>query len=70
MPKQPSQSNLAERTLIAVLLVLVLLLSPMNNIWAALDAPWYSPYLAWAIAIFLSWLLQRYLKKARDPNEL
>jgi len=47
----------------AVLLVLVLMLSPMTEFWAALDAPWYSPYIVWAIAIFIAWLLQRHLIK-------
>ena len=69
MPRQSKNSNTTERTLMAVLLVLVILLSPVSNIWAALDAPWYSPYLAWAVAIFLSWLLQRHLKNPTD-NEL
>ena len=63
MPQQPKHTNLAERTLMAVLLVLIIFISPMNDLWAALDAPWFSPYLAWAIAIFLSWLLQRHLAR-------
>jgi hypothetical protein len=53
----------SELTVIAVLLVVVLLLSPLSKIWAHINAPWYSPYLIWSFAIFLSWLLQRYLKK-------
>ncbi|MBT3204505.1 MAG: hypothetical protein HOM14_13290 [Gammaproteobacteria bacterium] len=65
MPKQSKNSNSSERTLMVVLLVLVIFLSPMSNFWAAMDAPWFSPYLAWAVAIFLSWLLQRYL---REPD--
>ena len=44
-------------------LILMLFLSPLSDLWAALDAPWFSPYLAWLVAIFLSWLLQRSLRK-------
>lgn len=50
-------------TLIALMFVLMLLLSPLIEFWAALDAPWYSPYLVWLIAIFVTWFLQRKLKK-------
>ncbi|MCK4707600.1 MAG: UTP--glucose-1-phosphate uridylyltransferase [Gammaproteobacteria bacterium] len=66
MSRQQTNSNISERTLMVVLLVLVILLSPVSNIWAALDAPWYSPYLAWAVTILLSWLLQRHLKRPQD----
>ncbi len=58
-----SKLNITEKTLIVVLLVLLIFLSPINNFWAAIDAPWYSPYLAWAVSIFLAWLLQRSLKE-------
>ena len=47
----------------AVVLVLMLFLSPMTDFWAALDAPWYSPYIAWALAIVVSWWLQRYIAR-------
>ena len=66
MAKPSKNSDISEKTLMAVLLVLMILLSPISNIWAAIDAPWYSPYLAWAVAIFLSWLLQRHLQQAND----
>lgn len=66
MAKPSKNSNISEKTLMAVLLVLMIFLSPISNIWAAIDAPWYSPYLAWAVAIFLSWLLQRHLQQASD----
>lgn len=66
MPPQPTNPNVTERTLMAVTIILLLLLSPMNEYWASLDAPWYSPYLVWAIVILLSWLLQRFVSK----NEL
>ena len=68
MSRQQTNSNITERTLMVVLLVLVILLSPVSNIWAALDAPWYSPYLAWAVTILLSWLLQRHLKDPLDSK--
>lgn len=66
MAKPSKNLNITEKTLMAVILVLMLFLSPISNIWAAIDAPWYSPYVAWALAIFISWLLQHYLKLARN----
>ena len=63
MSQQSDKAHVVERTLISVVLVLFLFLSPLTEFWASLSAPWYSPYLVWAIAIFLSWMLQRYLKK-------
>ena len=63
MPKYLENPQIIERTWIAVLLVLVLFLSPMTEFWAALDAPWFGPYIVWAIAIGLSWFLQRYISK-------
>ena len=62
MTKKPGGSLYVERTLIAIILVLVLFLSPLTHWWASLDAPWYSPYLVWAVAIFIAWLLQRYIQ--------
>ena len=58
----PKDLKHAELTVIAVIFVVVLLVSPLTDYWAELDAPWYSPYLVWSIAIFISWLLQRYLR--------
>ncbi|HBA34411.1 MAG TPA: hypothetical protein DCZ12_09795 [Gammaproteobacteria bacterium] len=52
-----------ECTLIAVVFVLLLFLSPVADFWAGLGAPWYAPYLVWGIAILCAFLLQRYLKK-------
>ncbi len=66
MRKQSKNSKSTERTLMAVLLIIVIFVSPMSNFWAALDAPWFSPYLAWAVAIFLSWLLQHHIKDSLD----
>ena len=51
-----------ERSLIVIVVVLILFLSPLTEFWADLGAPWYSPYLVWSLAIFISWLLQRYLR--------
>ena len=52
----------SELTVIAILFIIVLFVSPLTEFWASLDAPWYSPYLVWSIAIFISWLLQRYIR--------
>ena len=57
-----SHPHKVERSLIAIVVVLILFLSPLTEFWANLDAPWYSPYLVWSLAIFISWLLQRYLR--------
>jgi len=54
----------SELTLAALLLVLLLLLSPLRQWWAALDGPWYAPYLLWAFAILLSAGLQAWLARA------
>ncbi len=66
MPKDNQSTYLKERSVIAVLLVLTLFLSPMTEFWAALQAPWYSPYLVWVLAIFIAWWLQHYLKQDAD----
>ena len=63
MAKDVRNLKHTELTVIAVLLVIVLFVSPLTEYWAALDAPWYSPYLVWSVAILISWLLQRFLKK-------
>lgn len=61
-------STLKERSIMAVILVLVLLLSPMTRLWAALNAPWYSPYIMWSVAILIAWWLQHYLSgHSRQP---
>lgn len=52
----------SELTVIAIMFIIVLFVSPLTEFWASLDAPWYSPYLVWSIAIFISWLLQRYIR--------
>ena len=54
-----SESNL-DRVLILFLLALVLLLSPLVQWWAGDRVPWYSPYLVWALLIFLTYRLQRH----------
>lgn len=58
MPTLPVSSRLVELTLIALLLALLLLISPLRQWWASLDAPWYAPYLLWAGLILLSAGLQ------------
>lgn len=63
MPRLSQNSLISERTLMVVLIILVLLLSPVRDFWAALNAPWYSPYIVWAIIIFLAWLLQKYIHR-------
>ncbi len=62
MPGKPKESHIFERNLIAIILVLVLFLSPLTEFWAALDAPWYSPYLVWSLAILIAFLLQQSIK--------
>jgi len=62
-PSLNSKTSIRELTVLAVILLLLLLLSPLIDIWADLNAPWYSPYIIWAIAIFLSWRLQRRVSK-------
>lgn len=63
MPRPSKNSQITERTLIVVVITLVLLLSPVSSIWGAVDAPWYSPYVAWAVIILLSWLLQKHINR-------
>ena len=69
MPSPPTVPKTTELTLAALLLVLLLLLSPLRQWWAALDAPWYAPYLLWAFAILLSAGLQTWLARVdRDRD--
>ncbi len=67
MPIRPASSRLVELTLIALLLAVLLLVSPLRQWWAALDGPWYAPYLLWAGLILLSAGLQHRL--GRDDRE-
>lgn len=46
-----------------LVITLVLLLSPVSRLWGAVDAPWYSPYVIWAVIILLSWILQKHIKR-------
>ena len=55
--------RVVESSVIAVVIVLLLLLSPLADFWTAVGAPWYAPYLIWLVIIFLTFLLQRYLTK-------
>mgnify|MGYP001093086299 CR=1 FL=1 len=63
MPKRKNYSQIVERTLIVLAVVLMIFLSPLVQLWAGTDLPWYGPYIAWAIAIFLIYLLQRHIEK-------
>ena len=63
MPSDKHNAHTVERTLIALAVVLMLFLSPLTELWADLNAPWYSPYLVWLLAILIVFLLQRYLSK-------
>ncbi len=44
-----------DRVLLLALAAIFLLVSPIREWWAADDALWYSPYLLWAVIIFLAW---------------
>jgi hypothetical protein len=63
MASPEKKPKLNEYSVVALMFVLILLLSPLREFWAALDGPWYSPYLIWMVAIVVSWLLQRKLNK-------
>jgi len=63
MPASARNNFRIERTLIMLALIILLFVSPLTEFWAALDAPWFSPYLIWLVAIILSWSLQRSLRK-------
>ncbi len=69
MASRSASVQLLELTLIALLLALLLLLSPLKQWWAALDAPWYAPYLLWAFIILLSAVLQQRLRGADGEDE-
>lgn len=63
MSRNKEPEHYLDRVTLLFLLALFLLLSPITRWWAADDSPWYSPYLVWALLIFLTWRLQRYLKR-------
>ncbi len=63
MASDKHNAHTVERTLVVLALVLMMFLSPLTEFWASLNAPWYSPYLVWLLAILLVFLLQRYLSK-------
>jgi hypothetical protein len=63
MPASARNNFRIERSLIMLAVILLLFVSPLTEFWAALDAPWFSPYLIWLVAIILSWSLQRSLRK-------
>ncbi len=68
MATRSASVSRVELTLIAVLLALLLLLSPLRQWWAALDGPWYAPYLLWAFIILLSAALQHGVDRRRDDG--
>lgn len=63
MPRPSENSHITERTLMVLVITLVLLLSPVSLLWGAVDAPWYSPYVTWAVIILLSWILQKHINR-------
>lgn len=63
MPHSKEPEQQLDRVILLFLLALFLLLSPIKEWWAADESPWYSPYLIWGLMIFLTWRLQRYLKR-------
>lgn len=63
MPRSKEPEQHLDRVILLFLLALFLLLSPITGWWAADDSPWFAPYLLWALLIFLTWRLQRYLKR-------
>ena len=63
MAADKHNAHSVERTLVALAVVLMIFLSPLTEFWANLNAPWYSPYLVWLLAILIVFLLQRYLGK-------
>jgi hypothetical protein len=63
MPRSKEPEQQLDRVILLFLLALFLLLSPITRWWAADDSPWYAPYLIWGLLIFLTWRLQRYLKR-------
>ena len=63
MSQPLTKMRVLESTVIAIIFVLLLLVSPVVDWWAGLRAAWYAPYLIWLIVILVTFLLQRYLKK-------
>lgn len=60
MTTEPRDAD--DRTLALAVLVVAaaLLLTPARALWAAPDAPWWSPFLVWAGLVSLSaWLARR-----------
>ena len=48
-----------ELTIVASLIALILLNSPLLDIWSDSSNPWYTPYLIWSLIILLIFLLQK-----------
>ena len=58
MPQSDPRRHL-DATLLLFLFALFLLVSPLTRWWAGAGAPWFMPYLLWAVIIVLALLLQR-----------
>ena len=69
MASRSASVSRVELTLIVLLLALLLLLSPLRRWWAALDGPWYAPYLLWAFIILLTAVLQYRLGRAGSDRD-
>lgn len=64
MAKPAETTGFIDRVVLLFLFALLLLVSPLVAIWAQDDAPWYLPYLLWAVIIALAAWLQR-----REPRD-
>ena len=58
MPEQRDPRRQLDGILILFLFALFLLVSPLVDWWARPDAPWFMPFLLWAVLILLAALLQ------------
>ncbi|OOZ38487.1 hypothetical protein BOW53_15420 [Solemya pervernicosa gill symbiont] len=63
MDSPPENEQTIDRVVIIFLFVLFLLISPLRDIWAADDNPWYVPYLIWLAIIFFAYRLQRRMRR-------
>jgi len=54
MAKAESETGSRDRSVIAFLVALGVLLSPALRLWAAPDSPWWAVYLVWLLLIMLA----------------
>lgn len=66
MTPSPDSGGQLDRVLILFVFALFLLLSPLQQWWAADDRSWLLPYAIWLGIIVLAFLVQR----RRDRHEL